>query len=880
MRYSYRPPFFRIFKNVFSSSCCGTTQINIESPPSSPVSIASAVEEQGEKKELHFVAQSGDLVKDDSDEVQIQQQTVEFLDEQKGTIAGFRYVDGLMHSDTTTDVELKNFLERPVRIYTHTWAETDVPGDLGTINPWQLFFSNSYVQNKIANFAFIRCNLKVKVMINASPFYYGALLCSYHPLPNLTPTTITNGANLNWFVPLSQRPHLWIYPGNSEGGEMTLPFFYHKNWISVQTNQDFVDMGSMRFTAFTQLQNANGVTGQGVTIQVYAWAEDVELSGPSVGLTMQTGDEYGDGPISKPASAVAEAASRLSDVPLIGRFATATQIGAGALSRMATLFGYSNPPVLDNTKPFRSNPFPQMANASVCFPAEKLALDPKNELSVDPSVVGLPSVDELEISRLVQRESYIDDTAWACADSADKILFSANVTPMMWANETFGSAGNLAFGTPTAFVGRMFNNWRGDIIFRFKFVATQFHKGRVRISWDPRGTSGSNLISTADTANIVQTKIVDLGKDTDVEFRIPYHQAFPWLRINHDFIQPWSTSSTPTWSADPLQHNGVITIRVLTALTAPVGTSVVPILVFMRGASNLEYANPGMGYDSASQFVCQSGDVLASVGGDESQQLTMGEYHGVPKERYLVNFGEKVTTLRSLLYRHSLVRTDQVPPSSNAKQSVTYDFHKFPLAWGYDPNGVDQAKGIITSGNSFPFNWVHPNFLSWIISAFVGVRGSMVWSVNVTSVSNTGLQMIRVMRRPDISVVNRTVTTHSDVYTSVNQTNYIKSIFLRAGTGGSAITNQGTQNGLSFICPQYSMSKFDTPSVQYRALASTATIADFDSYRLELSMQSSGSSNQNTDTEVHWFCAGGADLTPLFFLNVPVLNAYPSAPHT
>jgi len=47
-RYSDRPPFFRIFKNVFSSSCCGTTQINIESPPSSPISIATPVEEAKE----------------------------------------------------------------------------------------------------------------------------------------------------------------------------------------------------------------------------------------------------------------------------------------------------------------------------------------------------------------------------------------------------------------------------------------------------------------------------------------------------------------------------------------------------------------------------------------------------------------------------------------------------------------------------------------------------------------------------------------------------------------------------------------------------------------------------------------------------------------
>jgi hypothetical protein len=140
--------------------------------------------------------------------------------------------------------------------------------------------------------------------------------------------------------------------------------------------------------------------------------ENVELSGPTVGTTLQAGIDEFRGPISGPASAVASLARDYSRAPVIGRFATAAQIGASAVARMSSLFGYSNLIQQDGGRQIVNNPLPDFSSVGMSHPTAKLSLDPKNELTVDSSVLGLDGGDELDISRIVTRQSYVDFFSW------------------------------------------------------------------------------------------------------------------------------------------------------------------------------------------------------------------------------------------------------------------------------------------------------------------------------------------------------------------------------------------------------------------------------------------------------------------------------------
>ncbi len=391
-----------------------------------------------------------------------------------------------LRDDTPVNASLGEFLSRPVRIASFTWNESDAVGTTNTFSPWHLFFNDARNKYKLNNFSFIQCDLKIKVLINASPFYFGAMIASYQPLPNIANgyNSITNDSGTRYFIPYSQRPHLWIYPQSNAGGEMTLPFFLNKNWLRIQHYQDFLDMGTLKFINYTALASANGVTGQGVTVQVYAWAENVRLAGPSAGLSLavQTRDELDYKP-SKIASAVAAAAGNLKRVPIISGFATATEVGAKFVAGGARALGFTNHPVVDDVPPYKPTAMAPMSTSEISYPVEKLTLDHKNELSIDPGIVGLSGVDELSIGHLAQRESYLCTSTFSTTNAVDDILFTSTVSPLLHDVESSGAQPKV-FMTPLAWLYNMFGNWRGDIIFRFRFVASPFHKGRVRISYD------------------------------------------------------------------------------------------------------------------------------------------------------------------------------------------------------------------------------------------------------------------------------------------------------------------------------------------------------------------------------------------------------------
>jgi hypothetical protein len=821
-----------------------------------------------------IIIQSDVITEGGGESSQTQQGTTSFMDESVGLKVGLdEGYDGISALDQTEEADLSRFLSRPVRIGVFTWNETDAVGTTHNYNPWSLFFSDTRVKYKCNNFAFIQCKLKVKVLINASPFYYGAMIGAYQPNPGLTPSTIVNDSGSRWLIPTSQRPHMWILPQGSKADEMTLPFFWHKNFLNMQDNQNMIDMGKLQFINYTSLASANGATGVGVTVQIYAWAEDVKLSGPSVGLSVQ-GDEYGNGVVSAPASAIASAASWFEDIPIIGRFATATRIGASAVSTIASLFGFTNVPNIKDTDSFRPTAFPQLATTTISYPTEKLTLDPKNELTVDPSVLGLPPIDEMVIANLVQKESYLTTATWANTNSVDDLLFTSIVNPTLHDNDN-GSSPKV-YLTPMAWMSLLFKEWRGDIIFRFKFIATPYHKGRVRISYDPSGYSGENIISDSVSQNVVQTQIIDLGEESDIEIRIPYQQATAFMQTRQDYSAAkigWSTSLSPTFLYSNVFDNGTITMRVQTLLTAPVAVTSIPIMVFVRAAENMEFANPSA---NLSQFAPGAFTVQSEVYGDPLT-LVSGAPARTHPERYLVNFGESVKSLRQLLRRQTLsYNVPNTTDNTDVRLIQKYRFGRWPLYFGYDPNGINSAKGVVATTTNFPFNFAQSTPYCWVAPAFIGQRGSMQWTFNVDT--NLPLRHVRVYRDNGNSgkAGFSTATAASKGTQSAQASFYCLNV--DDGSAGQALTNQFTNSGLTVQLPNYTRFRFQSTSPANSTALSSSDGSDIDAYVLEVSSSPVVETNSST-TQTIWAYSGiGTDFGLYFFLNCPVVWQYATYP--
>ncbi len=828
-----------------------------------------------------YEVQSSDvIVKPPGDGADEKVQTTVFSDEEAGLHEEIDfYSDPMSELGEQNVADLKDFLGRPVRIDTFTWNETDGPDTaLKTINPWFLFFNESRIKNKLTNFAFIRCRLHIKILVNASPFYYGCMGVTYQPLQNFTPSTVYSTGQ-QALMPYSQRPIVWLYPQESQGAEMTLPFFNHRNWLDIDKAAAFTNMGELRYYPFTLLQSANGVVGQGVTIQTYAWAEEVHLSGATLSFALQSTDfkvkdEYGLGPVSAPASAVAKLAGQVKkwQLPYITKFATATQIGADAISGIAKIFGYTNVPIIEDIKPLRPSPFPMLASPEISFPVEKLTLDPKNELSIDPTIVGAPAEDPLAIANLIKRESFETRFDWTTTAAVDDLLYVSRVSPYR-----FRASGNTANSvvdfTPMGMVARLFDSWRGDIIFRFKIVASPYHKGRLMVSFDPQGTAASNIVATANTTSAVYSAVVDLGESRDVEFRVPYVQATAFLQTSLSTAvsnQPYQTSGFAYNTVDDVD-NGTLTVRVLTRLTAPVATAPVSILCFTRGAEEMEFANPRNGDTELTNYAVQSLDFTLEGQSNHSMGKPTPE---VDPRQFTVNFGEVVKSLRVLLHRANYVYS-QADPLANGTMptSMKSVFGKLPPYRGYDLNGIHTAAPTIGVGTK-PYNFVHDSVVQWILPAFIGYRGSGVWTFNCNNAA--AMASVTITRDPAGPMVwSDTTGTGYVVATKSGASSYFSAQRQRT-QAGTALTNQLTQAGLSVLCPNYNYMRFNSTAPTNTTVAPVASSyntydgSDKDTFDFELfGANANSNAVRVSGVVVDKYWSAGPDFQPLFFLNVP-----------
>jgi len=467
----------------------------------------------------NFFVQSGEA-STEGVETQI---NLTFDDDAESDVINMPVTRTLYKPTGSVNSELNKFLSRPVLIHTINWeVGNSIDED---IRPWKLFFNHTSIRKKIDNYAFIRCDLHLKIMINASPFYYSALLCAYKPMVNFVSAPIWPGDG-DVLVGYSQRPNVVVYPQNSEGGEMVIPFVYPREWLRLTSDADLSNMGALFINTFADLMNANSVAGTSVDVQFYAWAENIEMAGLTVDLAVQSKDEYGKGPVSKPASAIARATGMLSKVPIIGNYMTATSVAADAVSNIAAMFGYTKVPVIEDVKPFKNLPFHGLATAEISDCTERLCIDSKNELTIDNSAIGAEQEDPLLISNFVQHKSYLTSFTWQSSDAADTLLWNSYVTPFM-SVVTAGTGQTIVNGTPMWVVSNMFDYWRGDIIFDLKILCSQYHRGRLRVSWDPVG----NIANTVNSSTEVYTTIVDITEDTNVSLRVPYCQRTAYQHI-------------------------------------------------------------------------------------------------------------------------------------------------------------------------------------------------------------------------------------------------------------------------------------------------------------------------------------------------------------
>lgn len=786
------------------------------------------------------------------------------------------------------EASLAGFLSRPVAIQKFNWGELDPLSAI--FNPWDDFFSDPVIKKKIDNYSMLRCNLHVKAVISASPFYYGLAMLSYNPKPQYHPAQALSGAL--GAVTASQRPKIFISPQNSQGGEIVLPFFHEDVWLR-NTSANLVNMGQMQLYGFEVLRTANDITGGNVSITIYAWAENVELSGPTVTVQARksrvaykkkkskkgevmdkmakfgsNSDEYGDGPVSGVASAVASAGKALSNVPIIGPFARATEIGAGAASRIAAWFGYTNIPVIDNVAPFKDLPFGGIASSEIAGPTPKLTLDPKNELTLDSRIAGLDGTDELSMKSFLERESFLNTFNWDTVDTPDSPLWTCINVPGGLIHKIDQNSAIIA-PTPLSHISHMYQYWSGTIIYRFKVICSPFHRGRIKITFEP---AASAVTAHEDTTNI--TRLYDITENNDFEICVPWMQPQAFL-TNH-FADPSIGSNLMSYSEDNgaglptifnASKNGVLKVTVANELTSPSINAPVTIAVFVRAGEDFTFMGPRDPPNSL-EWVVQSGTTKPEEG-DFCDML--GEVDASVDDLNLVYGGESAVSLRQLLHRHCYHRSAHFE-GVDAHEYYQSQQHMYPMA--LNTNDDDRNIHFGTTGK---YNFIANTYISWLSPCYAGRRGSTYWAANVVTIDPAKVVFNRM---PNFSAgaispdtYDQLNTTDSPNSSGYSRTGVTDSRFRQSGAG-SALYNTSTQAGATVLVPFISSKKF-APTFPNPFFPGFQTLRPGNE---GLNFSTNVYEVGGSIVDVDYYTAAGPDFNLLFFAGIPQMRVVETIP--
>lgn len=807
---------------------------------------------------------------------EVEHVNVDFTEESAGDVVFSSNSDPqIALTDNTPGIDLSRFLSRPVTINSWTWSTSNTTGVRTSFQPWYLFMNNNAVKNKLQNYAFIRAKLHIKTIINATPFQYGLLRACYNPLLGLSSDKIRTvpGNDIVVCTAYSQQPGYYIEPAKNLGGEMECSFFYHKNWLDMTSTTDVAQMGTLTYVIFSPLAVAVATATTSVTVQTVAWLTDVELMGATSKLILQ-GDEYGSGSISKPATAVASIASMLTHVPGLGKFATATQIGASAVAKVAAMFGYTNPPNINNVEPMYLMSAPHLATAEISVPYQKLALDPKTELSLDPSPFGLPNTDELCLNYLKKREGWVGSTTWSTSDNIDTKLWTNIVTPTLSTSIALGSPtkGWRVYHTPLSYLSALFKCWRGTLKLRMKIVKSKYHRGRLRIVYDPLAST-----SASPNLNEVYTKIVDISETDDVVLEIPYRQATSWLQV------PLLTTIGDGWSGGntlnniPGFTNGTLTVSVYNALEAP-STSSISLLFYLSGGDDFEFNNPNGFINQGSNWYVPS---FFNLQGNEEGPTTLcfGERATVSENRYLMNFGESNLSLRKLLRRSQIMDTVQLSPGTTEAINIyRKGISRIPYTPGYVPySWPTTASKVLTAGTAnYSFNTMH--MIPYIANMFLGIRGGVNYTITVNSPKVTS-DDIRITRATDTGTVtasNRLVVRQASILGSASQsvkTSYLNAFYyLRDGLAGLALTSAQAAPSVQFTIPDVNHYNFTLADPLNFDEGSPKDGTDIQGALVTITVANTTTTDEVGYTTLQTAAAAGSDFNCLYFLCTPTVD--------
>jgi len=711
-------------------------------------------------------------------------------------------------------LDMDGFFSRPVEISTFTIPVATAVAQ--EFKVWDLWSLNPAVRAKFRNFAYFRGNLKVKIAISGTPFHYGRILCAYCPFPEANATLQEHLSAITLqptWKPLfmnylsQQKGRVTINVNENKPVVIDIPFIAPKQMFNLYNNsavaaisdvtsfEDFAEAGSLFLYTLNDVGSVTA-TPSDVSVQVYAWAEDVSLGVPTgtvLAVTTESGsmDEREVGPVENFTTKVESISKALEVVPFIRPFAMASTLAFKSIKAFASIFGWSYPVNIGEITRVRNQPLSNGANTIGFSTAKRITLDPKQELTVDPSIVAMDR-DELLIRDLAAVESFFTTFTWASTDTpllSD--LFACRVNPNLVTHFT-PTGLNPACQQPTAmaWVAQMFQFWRGTLKFRIEIVCSAYHRGKIAIVYEPNVRQAALIRADIDL-NKQYVHIVDIQETQSFEFCIDWASPRPWQQRELDPLKNFQSFSADVDAQRSC--NGFIYLVPFTTLQSPDDSDVEVNVYASCEDLRVNYITSNL-FKTTRDVVTESGDMDTAIDLDVTC-FSLNPTSASEKGISTYYFGEEPLSLRSLLKRFTKSQVLSVGANASTTKKLISQFNIYP--------DIQPAYG----GSSATY----VSFIGYLRYAFLamkgGVRKRMRPALNSGFIPQAQCQITLDPPTQSIVIPGASISTASPSGASIN---------------GTVTFVYDTNGGIEYELPYYSPNLFAfSPQNTYSGVPST-----------------------------------------------------------
>lgn len=624
-----------------------------------------------------------------------------------------------LDADDTLVNSVKSFLQRPILFQTGLWNTTQVPlTELANVRLPRNWLNNAMIREKLSGFRYLKCDFKVRVQVNAMPFQAGRLLMYFDPMYS---QNTLNPSSISHFGGVTGYPHVELDLMNETSMEITIPY------NNLLTHFDLVrGLGGSGSASVVVYSSLTGEASSTADVSVWMWAENIDLQLPT-GMPLapgnpadnaQSGEEDnaqigGDekkrpGNVETISRFVGSVARQLGDIPLLSAITAPISAVSDAVAGVASIFGWSKPQDPEFPTKVEIGYAKYFTNFNGDVKAKVMALDARNQVEI-PSYVSHTNEDEMSLSYLVQKFTYLGRFAWSTTDLSDDIVFNVPNVPdycvrnaVVWPVGTYNI--QYHFNTMLSYLSGMFAFWRGSLRYKFKVVKSPFHTGRLRVDLVPGYTGVGDYVREK-----VYSQIIDIRETNEFEIEVPYKWNAPWKRLT-------LTQETDKYALTPT----ALFVRVLNPLrNGGQSAAHVELLVEVAGGKDFQFAYPIL----KEGFRPMNGAPLSA----QPDNAQSGEIISSPRPGFEANslgIGEVVTSLRQVLKRYVVI-----PPQLNESAGDLHHTRVFGTTH-YEADGLNIATPV-ADASVVDFA---PDFYSYISYLYRFCSGSMRVAVIVGEV--------------------------------------------------------------------------------------------------------------------------------------------------